>query len=637
MVTNGIHNSAAATVSLTVAAGTPTANAQSTYAAFNTATSITLTGSDPNVPVLALTYTVTAGPAHGMLTGLNASTGVVTYTPTSGYSGTDSFQFTVTNTANLTSTVAMVLLTTATPGTPAANAQSTNVAFNAGTSITLTGSDPDVPALTLTFNMPSAPAHGTFGGFNSLTGAVTYTPNTGYQGPDSFIFTVSNGPNTSAPATVSLTVAVGAPTANAQTANIAHDTATALALAGSDPDVPALPLSYNYQQPLNGTVIGTAPNVTYTPNADFQGSDSFTFTVTNGTNISSAATVSLTVGAGTPTANAQATNAAFNTGTSILLTGSDPDVPVLDLTYMVTASPAHGTLTGSAPNLTYTPTNYYSGAESFQFTVTNSANLTSAAATVSLTVAANPPPVFTSSPTAVPNPATAGKAVQFTANAADTLAVHYAWDFGDGATACGATVSHVFSTDGNYSVTIIATGADNGATSATVMMQVNAAIGMAGAGGTLLPGETDSDGDGFSNAVEIAAGSSPSDPTSTPVTLGASSTLQTAQLILKPILKVTTAKHTLKLAGSIKIPKGFVPLNKSVIADIGGFIQKFTLTKNGSAKTGKDLFAVHLKLQKGTVVDQTSKFSITLNNVPASIVPTSEMLILVDGMIFTRH
>jgi len=109
-----------------------------------------------------------------------------------------------------------------------------------------------------------------------------------------------------------------------------------------------------------------------------------------------------------------------------------------------------------------------------------------------------------------------------------------------------------------------------------------------------------------------------------PVTLGHSSTLQTPQLIVNPLLKATPTKHTLKLTGSITIPNGFVPLNKWLIADIGGFIQKFALTKNGSAKTGKDLFHVHLKFKKGGVIDQTSKFSLTLNTVPASVVSPSK-------------
>ncbi|MEI6235299.1 MAG: C25 family cysteine peptidase [Planctomycetota bacterium] len=105
------------------------------------------------------------------------------------------------------------------------------------------------------------------------------------------------------------------------------------------------------------------------------------------TNLSPAGNYTV-VAAGTPTANAQSVNVAFNTATSVTLTGSDPNVPAQTLTYSVTASPSHGTLSGTAPNLTYTPTTGYSGTDSFQFTAKNTANATSSAATVSLTVAA---------------------------------------------------------------------------------------------------------------------------------------------------------------------------------------------------------------------------------------------------------
>ena len=69
-----------------------------------------MTGSDPNVPTQALTFAIGATPGHGVLSGFNASTGAVTYTPSAGYAGSDSFMFTVTNTAGLPSTAATVSL-----------------------------------------------------------------------------------------------------------------------------------------------------------------------------------------------------------------------------------------------------------------------------------------------------------------------------------------------------------------------------------------------------------------------------------------------------------------------------------------------------------------------------------------------
>ncbi|MEO6412814.1 MAG: Ig-like domain-containing protein, partial [Pedococcus sp.] len=74
-----------------------------------------------------------------------------------------------------------------------------------------------------------------------------------------------------------------------------------------------------------------------------------------------------------------------DTAAAVTLEGTDPDGDAL--TYTVTSSPAHGTLSGTAPNLTYTPAGDYSGPDSFTYTVSDG-TLTSAPATVSITVTA---------------------------------------------------------------------------------------------------------------------------------------------------------------------------------------------------------------------------------------------------------
>ncbi len=69
----------------------------------------------------------------------------------------------------------------------------------------------------------------------------------------------------------------------------------------------------------------------------------------------------------------------------ITLSGSDPDGD--PLTYVIVSGPSHGTVTGTAPNVTYTPTKNYQGSDSFSFKV-NDGNLDSAPAIVSITVTA---------------------------------------------------------------------------------------------------------------------------------------------------------------------------------------------------------------------------------------------------------
>jgi hypothetical protein len=282
-------------------------------------------------------------------------------------------------------------------GTPTANSQTVNVPHDsAGTGITLTGSDPNNPALTLTFAIATGPAHGTITSFNTSTGAATYKPVAGYHGSDSFTFTVSNGTATSSPATVTLNVAVGTPTANPQTVGVAHNSSgTGITLTSSDDDFPPLTPTFAFTQPSHGTVVVSgaigSPTVIYTPNTGYHGSDSFTFTVSNGTNTSAPATVTLNVAVGTPTANAQSVSTSENTALNITLTGSDDDTPPLTQTYTFN-QPSHGTVTVSgptgSPTVIYTPNAGYTGLDSFSFTINNGTN-TSAAATVSIAVASN--------------------------------------------------------------------------------------------------------------------------------------------------------------------------------------------------------------------------------------------------------
>ena len=177
-----------------------------------------------------------------------------------------------------------------------------------------------------------------------------------------------------------------APTAIAQSVATAEDVAVSITLTASDPESDPLTFAV-VSGPTNGTLSGAAPNLTYTPNPNFNGADSFTFTASDAALTSAPATVSITVTAGNdaPTAIAQSVATAEDVAVSITLTASDPESD--PLTFAVVSGPTNGTLSGTAPNLTYTPNPNFNGADSFTFTASDAA-LTSAPATVSITVTA---------------------------------------------------------------------------------------------------------------------------------------------------------------------------------------------------------------------------------------------------------
>src|SRR5207244_1814195 len=138
---------------------------------------------------------------------------------------------------------------------------------------------------------------------------------------------------------------------------------------------------------------GTAPNLTYTPAANYNGPDSFTFKANDGELDSNLATVSITVNAvnDAPVASNQAVGREEDTAKTITLGASDVEGSAL--TYTIGTGPTHGTLSGTAPNLTYTPAANYNGPDGFTFKA-NDSELDSNIATVSITInAVNDAPV----------------------------------------------------------------------------------------------------------------------------------------------------------------------------------------------------------------------------------------------------
>jgi hypothetical protein len=133
---------------------------------------------------------------------------------------------------------------------------------------------------------------------------------------------------------------------------------------------------------------GSAPNLTYTPKTDYNGPNSFTIKANDGLADSNIATVSITVEQvnDPPVADDQTVTTAEDTPLDIVLSASDVDGD--SLSFSVVSGPSDGTLSGTAPNLTYTPDNGFSGADSFNFQA-NDGQAYSNIATVSITITAS--------------------------------------------------------------------------------------------------------------------------------------------------------------------------------------------------------------------------------------------------------
>ncbi len=272
---------------------------------------------------------------------------------------------------------------------PVAAAQNVTVTRNTPKAITLSGSGPAGPVVNFTVVTP--PAHG------ALSGTIpnlTYTPNAGYEGPDSFTFTLDDGVLTSTEATVGITVLVvnSPPVANPQSVTVVEDTPKLITLGGSDPDggTPNLVVA---TPPSHGTLSGLSPNLTYTPHADYSGPDSFTFTANDGELTSGEATVTINVTSvnDAPTAIPQSVAGTEGVALPIVLAATDPDGPALN--FEVVSYPARGTLTGTPPNLTYTAGPITSRFDLLTFRA-NDGTSTGTVATVSISISPSSlPPV----------------------------------------------------------------------------------------------------------------------------------------------------------------------------------------------------------------------------------------------------
>jgi len=184
---------------------------------------------------------------------------------------------------------------------------------------------------------------------------LTVTDNDGLKGEDTITITVTEKPNT-------------IPVAKSQTISLQEEIAKNIVLQGSDADNDTL--SYKIlTKPVHGTLSGDAPNLTYTPDTNYFGEDSIIYVVNDGKDDSAKGYIRLKI-ANTndaPTAYGQTVLMDEDDVKSILLKASDIDSQTLQ--YTIVKQPLHGTLSGDAPNLTYTPDADYYGSDSFSYKV----------------------------------------------------------------------------------------------------------------------------------------------------------------------------------------------------------------------------------------------------------------------------
>jgi hypothetical protein len=376
VISDGQLESAPATVTITdIFMNEPPVAVDSQVATIeDSAVAVTLQADDADGD--ALTYVVDYL-SEGTLTGTAPN---LTWTPAANFNGVAWLSFHVTDgTETAYGTVQFAV--SPVNDAPVAYAQTYTIQEDVWRTITFSATD--VENEPVTFEIVSLPTHGTLIGSGTTR---TYRPDTNYFGTDSFRYRAFDGQAHSATVTVSIVIfgVNDQPVALNQALSVAEDNDLSVLLTAADPD--GGPNEFAIEShPQHGTLTGSGANLVYTPDVNYNGTDSFDFRV-SGFVGASLGRIDINVAPvnDAPVADETGVATAYNTPVAFTLSGSD--VEGTALSFVVLTAPTNGTLSGTAPNLTFTPAIGWSGTTSFIFEVNDGA-LQSSPATVNITIA----------------------------------------------------------------------------------------------------------------------------------------------------------------------------------------------------------------------------------------------------------
>jgi hypothetical protein len=361
----------------------------------------------------AIDFSVNAADIDGDALGLSASSpdqgGSVTfsgltahYTPAQDFNGSETFTVTVNDqsgASNATASAPVTVNVGPVDDAPTVSAQLFNTKINEAIDFSVVANDVEGDALT--YSIPGATTKGgtiTPNGGNGFH----YVPPADFYGNDSVDVTVRETADATKSAVQTLTLAVAAadpPVPDNQSLSTNEDTAKSITLTADDPDGAAhgFTVTYSIQNaPQHGTISGGGGDgsaISYTPDADYNGADFFTFTADDGHGGLGTGRVDLNVTPvnDAPVATAQSVATDEDTPLGVALGAVEVDGDTL--AFSIVTGPAHGTLSGSGANQQYTPAANYNGADSFRFKADDGHGLSSTALVTIVVNAVNDAPV----------------------------------------------------------------------------------------------------------------------------------------------------------------------------------------------------------------------------------------------------
>jgi sorbitol-specific phosphotransferase system component IIBC len=386
----------------------------------DTAVTIDILANDFDVDGDTLTVTAVTTPTNGIVV-LNGD-GSITYTPDPDYNGADSVSYTIIDGNGGSDTAIVTIAVNPVNDPPVAVDDTTVTNEDTPVNIDVLSNDIEVDGDTLTVESVTQPANGA--AVIQLDNTIVYTPTTNFNGVDTFTYTINDGNGSMDTATVTVTVQPvnDAPVAVADAVVTAEDTAVTIDVLANDSDVDGDSLTVtNVTSPTSGVVVINPDNtITYTPTADYEGTDSFVYTISDGNGGTDTALVTTTITSenDNPVAVDDDVKTDEDTAVTILVLNNDFDVDGDSLIVTTVTTPTNGTAVINLDNtVTYTPTANYNGPDSFVYTVSDGdAPLTGGSDSATVTITVEP---VNDAPVAVDDSATTN---QGTAVTIDVLA-----------------------------------------------------------------------------------------------------------------------------------------------------------------------------------------------------------------------
>jgi len=334
----------------------------------------------------------------GILEIIDSKTGLCQYTPFTNAFGQDSFLFVASDGTDTSQPGFFTVTITPVNDPPIANSMSVTANEDQIRNIALNASDPDGEPITLT--ILDTPAHGEIISFDYETMSVQYKPVTDYYGSDQFTYELFDGQLKSSTAVVDIEVLYvnDPPFVQSDIISVLEDASVDYTLKAFDEDSQITGFAIS-QSPKHGEVVLTDAlngNVTYTPERDFFGTDTFSYQCMDDESSSEPALISIHVKPVNDIPIGYAKTFLVDEDIPITenLSFHDPDYEMLTIT--VYTAPDHGTLTiidHRMGQFVYYPDENYSGDDSIFFEACDNVACTGPVAMTLTIRPINDPPV----------------------------------------------------------------------------------------------------------------------------------------------------------------------------------------------------------------------------------------------------